>query len=504
MRKKSHKSFQVNVHKKAVGIDVCKNSVNVVRLERNGEKISILGSSRAKIEKETGEAKTFAGAVIKSKLTGFPRHCEASVCFNGSPELLQILNLPDSSPDAARKFIQEELRQYAVLPLKNVQIDYCALKGSSEKKSVLVGAAQCEPLTAVTKELEKKNVDIRLIEPAIVALIRACYNKVVKPACNSNVMLVLLHDENMSLCVFSNQRFDFLRTKKFDFDIPESPQQAGAIAHQIDSVVQFYELERVSKQEKWPVFLATSCESAKTKEIARQIQEHIYHKSIEITALDASHTDIICENAANQDFSLVAAGTAMKLLDNDNSGININMLPDEIFEIRKSRKHLVIIANVAAVILLFMFLYMGFLAKKTAGVKNELGKKEQSTSNFNISELMKAQADANDRTVRITRHIDALETVFEDKNWNNWAYILAEVVSKTPGTIQIQEMRARDASTMQLEGLAVNYNAVNDFVDSLNKCKTVSSAQLADTKQNPRYANNVVDYLITCSIKKSK
>ncbi len=504
MRRKKQKSFQVNVHKKALGIDVCKDSVNVVRLERNGEKITILGGSRVKIEKESADSKTFAGAVIKSKLTSFPRHCEASVCFNGSPELLQILNLPDASPDAARKFIQEELRQYAVLPLKNVQIDYCALKGSSDRKNVLVGAAQAEPLIAVTKELEKKNVDIRLIEPAIAALIRACYNKVIKAAGGKNVMLVLLHDENMSLCVFSGQKCDFLRTKKFDFDIPESPEQAGAIAHQIDSVVQFYELERVSKQEKWPVFLATSRESAKTKETARQIQEHIYHKNIEITVLDSSHTDIICKDAANQDFSLVAAGAAMKLLDSDNSGININILPDEIFEIRKSWRNLIIIANVAAVILLFMFLYMGFLAKKTADVKDELIRKEQSMPNFNISELMKAQADANDKTVRISRNIKALETAFEKKNWNNWAYILAEVVSKTPANIQIQEMRARDASTMQIEGLAVNYNAVNDFVGSLNKCKTVSSAQLADTKQNPRYAGSVVDYLITCSIKKSK
>jgi Tfp pilus assembly protein PilN len=180
------------------------------------------------------------------------------------------------------------------------------------------------------------------------------------------------------------------------------------------------------------------------------------------------------------------------------------MLPDEIFEIRKSRRNLVIIANVAAVILLFMFLYMGFLSKKTADVKDELSRKEQSMPSFNISQLMKAQADANDKMVRVKQNIDALETVFKDKNWNNWAYILAEVVSKTPTTIQIQEMRARDSSTMHIEGLAVNYNAVNDFVNSLNKCKTVSSAQLADTKQNPRYANNVVDYLITCSIKKSK
>lgn len=502
MRKKKHKSFRVNAHKKTVGIDVCKDSVSVVRLERDGDRIMLLGSSRIKIEKESADSRAFANAVIKSKLTGFPRHCEAGMCFCSSPELLQILSLPDSSPDAARKFIQEELRQYAVLPLKNVQIDYCALKGASEKKSVLVGAAQTGPLTMATKELEKKNVDIRLIEPAVVALVRACYNKVIKPAGSKNVMLVLLHDDNMSLCVFSGQKFDFLRTKKLDFDISSLPEQTGVIAEQIDSIVQFYELERTAKQEKWPVFLACSCEPSKTKEIAPQLQKHIHHQNIEVTAIDSSHIDIICEDAANKDFSPVAAGAAMKLLDVNDSAVSINMLPGEIFEIRKARRQLVIIANIAAAILLFIFIYMGFLAKKTSNVKDELSKKEQSMSNFNISELIKTQADVNDRTVQVARNIDALKTALEDKTWNNWAYILAEVSTKAPATVQIQEMRARDSSMVQIEGLAINYNAVNDFVNRLNKCKTISSAQLADAKQNTQYANNLIDYLITCSLKK--
>jgi Tfp pilus assembly PilM family ATPase/Tfp pilus assembly protein PilN len=508
MRKKNQKSFRVHVHKKAVGIDVCKDSVSVVRLERYGDRITLTGCGRVTIGKEAGgnnenrDFKSFANAVIKSKLTGFPRHCEAGMCFCSSPELLQILSLPDSSPDAARKFIQEELRQYAVLPLKNVQIDYCALRSTSEKKSVLVGAAQTGPLTMVTKELEKNNVDIQLIEPAVVALVRACYNKVIKPAGNKNVMLVLLHDDNMSLCVFSGQKFDFLRTKKLDFDISSLPEQTGVIAEQIDSIVQFYELERTAKQEKWPVFLACSCDPSKTKEIVQQLQKHIRHQNIEITAIDSSHIDIICEDAANRDFSPVAAGAAMRLLDVNDSAVSINMLPEEIFEIRKSRRQLVIIANIAAVILLLIFIYMGFMAKKTSNVKNELSKKEQRMSNTDISKLLKTQADVNDRTVQITRNIDTLKTALKDKTWNNWAYILAEVSTKAPATVQIQEMRARDSSTVQIEGLAVNYNAVNDFVNRLNKCKTIGSAQLADAKQNTQYANNLIDYLITCSLKK--
>jgi Tfp pilus assembly PilM family ATPase len=503
MKKKSHKSFRVHVRKKAVGIDVCKDSVSVVRLERNGDIITLLGSSRIKIDKGSDDFKSLANAVIKSKLTSYPRHCEAGMCFCSSPELLQIINLPDPSPDAARRFIQEELKQYAVLPLKNVKIDYSYLKntGSSEQKSVLVGASQVEPLTLVTKELTKKNVDIRAIEPAIIALIRLCYNSIIKSSGKKNVMLVLLHDDNMSLCVFSRQKFDFLRTKKFDFDISSSTEQMGAIAEQIESVVHFYEFERVSEQKEWPVFLASSCELSKAKEIAEELKKHIRHQNIEISAIEARHTDIVCEDAAVDDFSPVAAGMAMKLLDINDSGISINMLPDEISEIRKARNQLVAIANIAAVILLIIFVYIGFLTKKTSNVKDRLSQKTQAPSSIDISLLMRAQADVNDRTREVTRNINTLKNVFKNRVWRNWAFVLGEACAKAPPTIQIQEIRARDLSTIHIKGLAISYNAVNDYVNRLTSCKTISSAQLADAKQNTKYGYGMVDYLVICSLK---
>ena len=200
MKKPSHKkAIGLNQYKKAIGIDVCNGFVNVVSLERNFGKVSIVGHSRIAIKESAGgngveNLKSIASAVKKSGLASYIRHSDAGMCLSLSPELLQILNLPDSSPDSAMRFIHDEIKQYAVLPLKNIKMDYCALRaaGSSEQKRVLVGASPAEPLGTITKEFEKDYLDVRLIEPAVVALIRACYNKVIKPARQSNVMLVLL------------------------------------------------------------------------------------------------------------------------------------------------------------------------------------------------------------------------------------------------------------------------------------------------------------------------
>jgi Tfp pilus assembly PilM family ATPase/Tfp pilus assembly protein PilN len=513
MKNKKHKkTIGLDTPKKVIGIDVCKDSVSIVRLEKSYGKISLIGCSRVAIDKESPGGngierfKAIASAVRKSGITSYPRHCDAGLCFRSSPELLQILNPPDPSPDVTRKFIQEEIRQYAVLPLKNVLIDYCSLRSydSSAQKSALVGAAQIEPLTMAAKEFDKNHVDIRSIESAIIALIRACYGKVIKHAGQKNVMLVLLHDENMSLCVFSGQKFDFLRIKKFDFDFSDTKKHIDVIAEQIESVVQFYELERTSEQKNWPVYLAGSFDLSKAKEIAGQLRNHIRRQNIEISEIDVSNVDIISEGVKTDDFSPVAAGAAMKLLDVNDFGTSINLLPNEIYEIRKARRQLLAIINIAALIFVLIFIYIAFLTKETAHARNEFIQSKQNRANINIPQLIRTRADVNEAAQRIAWNVKTINTALKDKTWHNWAFILTEIGTKAPQTVRIQNIESRNSSTVKINGLAINYNAINDFINRLNSCKIINSAQLTDAKQNTQYSNGMTDYSIICSIDNKK
>lgn len=495
-------------HKKVIGIDICRNFVSVVRLEKNGSKIILADSRQLPLDREmfsgdtAADFKSLANTIKKLKLTTRLAHCDAGLCICSNPELLQILKLPDSTPHANIKFIQEEIRQYAVLPLKNIQTDYCSLRGntSSENKRVLVGACQAEPLAVTVKELEKIQVDTRLIEPAIVSLIRACYKKVIKPADKKNTMLVLLRDEVINVCVFTGQKFDFLRTKKINLNISDSAALINELAEQVESVLQFYELEKASEHNKWQIFLNCCPQSSAAGEIAETLKNSINRQNTEFSAIGPEHLNIITEGKAGANFSAVAAGAAMKLLDSNDSEISVNLIPDEISEIRKSYKHLLVIINAAAVILMLLFLHIAQLAIKTTEAKTESTNKSKLRTPANISQLARAQADANDQTLQTIKNISTLENVLNEKAWHNWAYILAEVSKKAPQTVQIQKLQSRSSATMTIEGMAINYSAVNEFIDRLATCKTISSAQLADTKQNAQYGNGLIDYSINCTL----
>jgi len=495
-------------HKKSIGIDVCKNYVNVVHLEKNGNAITLTDSIYLPLNTEmlngnsAAEFKSLAGTLKKLKLAKRLEHCDAGLCVCSSPELLQILKLPDSSPHASIKFIQEEIRQYAVLPLKNIQTDYCTLHSAigSEHKSVLVGACQTEPLSAAVKELEKIQIDINLIEPAIVSLIRACYKKIIRASDQKNTMLVLIRDDIINVCVFCGHKFDFLRTKKLNTTNSDSPALLDEIAEQIESVLQFYELERSSEQKKWQIFLSCCPRASLSGELAGQLKDRVHRQDLEISAIGAEHLNIINKNKAGNDFSAVAIGVAMKLLDSTDSEISINLIPDEISKDRKSYNHLMVIANVAAVILMLLFLHIGRLSIKTTEAKTELANKTKLYSSLNISKLAGTQADVNEQTCQITKNISDINDAIKNKGWNNWAYVLAEISLKAPNTIQIHKLQSRDSKSITIEGIAVNYAAINEFTARLTNCKTISSAQLADTKQNMQYGNGVIDYSINCTL----
>ncbi|OQA01220.1 MAG: Fimbrial assembly protein (PilN) [Planctomycetes bacterium ADurb.Bin401] len=493
-------------HKKAIGIDVCRNFVNIVRLERNGTDIILTESRQVPLEKEISNSDTalafklLANTLKHMKLTAHLEHFPAGLCVCAWPELLQILKLPDTAPHAGIKFIQDEIRQYAVLPLKNVQTDYCVLPGntSSENKRVLVGACQAERFSIAVKELEKIQIDVDLIEPAIISLIRACYKKTIKQEEHKNSIIILLRDDVINLCVFSGNKFDFLRTKKLDAVNSEDNPAIDTIAEQVDSILQFYELEKISQQNGWQIFINCCPDWSQSSQISEQLTKLLQRPKIEINAIGPEYTGITTNTSGVNDFSPVAAGAAMKLLDRNDSQISINLIPQEISEIRKSYKHFLMIINTAAVILMLLFLHIAHLSIKTTEARTEISKDSNPEKQADIQQLARIQEDVNSHTVQILKNINSLKEINNESTWNNWAYILVDISNRAPETVQVHNVNSRNPAAMKIEGISVNYAAVNEFVEKLAQSKFITSVQIADIKQNMQYGNGIVDYAINC------
>ena len=98
------------------------------------------------------------------------------------------------------------------------------------------------------------------------------------------------------------------------------------------------------------------------------------------------------------------------------------------------------------------------------------------------------------------KQINTLRDINKDRIWNNWAYILVDISNKAPETVQVQNIKSKNSGALTIDGIAVNYAAVNSFVEKLAGCKSVSSTQIADIKQNMHYGNGLVDFSINCTL----
>ena len=480
--------------KKAFGIDICKNAVSFAQLRKDGSQIKVLRYGNMPLDEGVvnngvvQNPKALAKILKRLKIVEIFQHSDAAMTICAEPVLLQILNMQDSSPSETKKFIQNEIRQYAVLPLKNIEMDYCGLRTSdSETKRVLVGAGQSEHLNMTIKAIEKGNINVKAIEPAITAFIRACFNKIIRPAGKKNIMLLLVRDDTLNLCVFEKQRLEFLRTKKFEADIADSQQRSNWLKSEIESVVQFYDIEREVKEQSWQIIIACCPQNSHSIQIADEIRSQIPRQDIEITAFENNMMDVTIDAKGDKEISSVAVGAAMKLLDEGMSGIKLNLLPGEIISDRKAQKDLLVIANVAACLFVFMFLTITFLNKKSINVSNGIFAIKQKQPGANMLAMVVSKQAIDEKAGLVGNNLAAIQKAIQDRKYHNWARLLVDLSKTMPRTVLMENLESRGDGTMKIEGLAINYGAVNSFVNLLEQNRKIESASLASAGQSTKF-----------------
>jgi Tfp pilus assembly protein PilN len=84
----------------------------------------------------------------------------------------------------------------------------------------------------------------------------------------------------------------------------------------------------------------------------------------------------------------------------------------------------------------------------------------------------------------------------------DWAAILEDLRSRTPGTVRITNLYSKGNTEMHLEGLALSYEVVRLFVKMLNESDYISSASLNMRREEK--AGGLVKYTINCSLTPEK
>ncbi len=505
----------------ALGIDISTNRINLAVVKRSKKGVELLKAATGAVPEgaikdgNIQDHSLIAKAIkeLKARNKIYTRRTAVSPLI--TPMLMQILNLPNNFSGSIASFVQDEVRHYAVLSMKNVAIDFCGIKSPNKlgERRVFVVATDGQKIAECADALSGSGLNIDVIEPAATAYIRACYAKKIAERFDENLLFAILHEGILTLCLFKNQSLDFVEIKPLESEILSSDQCFEWVVDKINAVIKFYELKVHDKCDKWQIHFVTdaSNETANEKALAAAAKiKHgetfadLYQSSHKIefnaTKLEQAYLDTpIGDTKHAVKPSAVAVGLAMKLLDFPGCGLNVNLLPPETAEVKSARKQALIIANVAAAVFVFMVLCTGFFDLRVKSVNGTIKRIQRTKQGRSIQNLLAEQASLNERINDVTENFDSMNNLLRGTAFVNWCQILNEISSATPRTVRITNLFSEDSSKVIFKGQAVTYESVHLFVEMLNGCEQVRTASLVGTEKDEE-RGGLITYSIRCSL----
>jgi type IV pilus assembly protein PilM len=494
--------------KTVLGIDISNRQINMALLKKDGNNVRMLKSASGPIPNgvikngNIEEPAVLAKAIKRLKAKNGIHTRRTAISLVANPVLMQILELPANNSTNIRQFVRNEIKQYAVLPRKKVAVDFCGIKssGKSGGRQILVAAANSQKIADTIGAMGRCGLHVDSVEPASLAYLRACSAKKIVQKFGRNLLFAIVQENVFTLCLFRNQTLDFVRTKNMEGNILQSDEGCEWLAEEINTVLQFYELEILDKRDAWEITIVTSVAAQTVKEKLEQQLTNVKGMELNIRTWEDAYLDTPVAGADNIGKpSAVAAGLAMKLLDFPGCGLNINLLPSEITETRTVEKQMLTIANIAAVIFFLVVVSIGFVNMRLNKVNDELARKAKTkfARNDNTHELISEQAELKKQIGDVSARLEKVNDVLRPDSFLRWGEVLEEVRLVVPKTVQMTSLASADNSSMQLDGRAFSYEEVRLFADALNSQKRIKSASLAGTAADDE-KNGLINYTINC------
>jgi Tfp pilus assembly PilM family ATPase len=480
--------------KTALGINISDGRITLALLRKNKDGVKLIKAAGCPVPDgaikngNIEDARAIAKAIKKLKAKNRIHSYRTAFCLIANPTLMQILDLPKDARSNTRQFVHNEVKHYAVLPIKNAAVDFCGIKSSakSSDRRVLVVATDKQKITTASTILNKEGLNIDAIEPVWMAYIRACYAKKIAGTFDTNRLFAIVCDGTLTLSLFRSRRLDFVRTERIEPETLQSEDYSQWLAEKINAVIKFYELEASDKQNKWHVTLVTDTNGQSASETAESLQARLRPAELEVRILEYAHLTI-------------AVGLAMKLLNVPGPGLNIDLLPPELIEAKSAEKRALMIANIAAAIIFILIVSVGFLTAKGKKVNAYINQNRQSQVSRKTPELLNEQASLQKQITDVSEKLDTSEDALSSCSPLKWGPILSDIRQATPKTVRLTELRSSDNSRMLLDGQTLSYSAIYLFVDALSTCKNIKSASLIGTEKYGG-SEHLVKYSILCSL----
>lgn len=496
---KNDRALGIHISESRISFALVKHDIGEIRLVKAGH----IAVPEKAIENGFIKDPALLGKTLKTLLdrNGI-RNRQAYISLLARPVISQIIDLPRYIPSNMAKFVQSEIRHSAVLSGKEPQYDFCGI-GSSMRANldrIYVAATNKEKISTLLKACSAAKVEPLSIELPTIAALRALYKKKIVSQPDVRSLVVLIQKSMVTLCVLSRGHLDLIRN--IDMQSVAGDQNAflEKCFNEIEMIFQFYELEvEQGTSASWQVIFQTETRRLSPETLQHKLGERA-NTQLCICSDETIYEDISIKKCKSiEAASITAIGLALKTLESNSLGIEINLLPPEAMEMTSAKKYCLVTANIAAVVLLLMFIIGGMVRVRLSNTENQLKTIKSTGKTENIEHLLIRQRTLTEQITRLDAQRNRMGEFYNDGNIQMWTELLDEIRDKTPKSLCILHLVSTDNEKLSITGYGLSYKSIHLFADLLRDSKNIESVKVIETNKSTQF-EGYVTYSLDCRL----
>jgi Tfp pilus assembly protein PilN len=492
----------------ALGVDITEDQISLAFVKQHGETTTLIGAMRAPVPAgciEDGhitDPGRLQKAIVDLKGSKKWKVSQTVLSFSVKPLLVQTMEMPKSTPSNIGQYVQREIKQCVALAGEQILSDYTGLSSANGPGRLLAVATDSRKVDDLIRVCQQARVDIDVVEPGLMGIVRALYERGIVTRFGCNLLFVILRDDQLTLCVFRRQAFDYVRIRDISA-IKQDPQElASQLGQEVHAVLQYYEIEVMDSPLPWEINVITDAGFALSADFQGQLERVTGDAKCEVIGTENIGQALaldVKEKVSIQETSVAAIGHALRLL-TETPGIPlVNLMPLATARLKSAKQNALYAAVAAAMILLFMGLAVMGLMVKTDQARGIIAKKRPHTGLSETAGMVDTRKDLEARIERNALVPKRLKEILNSRREVNWSGFLADVRDMTPDDLQITRLESGQDQALVIDGLAMTRASVTAFMNRLNRSEYVVAAKIKNTEQESAF-NGVVNYKLHCTV----
>jgi len=492
--------------KTALGIDLGERCISVALVEKGEQGLRTLAAATADLPAgEPEQPESAPGKVLARLLTQLGRRARlhrtnAAVAVSADPLVMQLLDLPKHMPTNVGEFVRSELQQYVALSGRNIVSDFCGI-GSGVQKRLLATAADGGRIQEMVKVCSATGVAVDVVEPSMLAYARAFLEQQKGTRYNGDVMVAMLGARTLTVCLFRRGTLDFIRTRSLPAEAGTPRLLCPWLAEELKAVARYYDAQISPTSRDWPIAVIVHDGMHRTDEIAPLLAAEAPAGSFTVVDVYEALTSPgpAKEGPPRERASMIAVGAALRLLGTGDDGLKINLLPKTVTEARSLSRHLLLTANVCALVLIGVFAASQLLVRTTGALDRRIEHTRLSGELYTTPALIAEEKFLDQETAHIRQRLSPLRKAMNGRHEVDWPDILRAVREAASADVSVTQVQCSDGRTLSLKGLASSCPAAEAFVRNLEGHRPFASASLT-LVQRQQNEDGRLEYRVDCSL----